>query len=82
MNLFAAFKGMLSTVIFDGTWLVPDFGWNITSVFFRLIVNANRWFALALMILFISLIECAMSAQSSPNSRSRTSSSVVLVLAF
>ena len=31
------------------------------------------------MLLFISLIECAMSAQSSVNSRSRTSSYVVLV---
>ena len=63
---------------------MPDFGLNITSVFFRLIVSSNRWVALAKesVILFMSLIECAMSAQSSANSRSRTTSYVILVLAF
>ena len=63
---------------------MPGFGWSITSVFFRLIVSPNRRAALAKesVILFISLIECAMSAQSSANSRSQTSSSVGLVLAF
>ena len=78
------FKGMLSIVIFGGTWLVPGFGWNITFVFFRLIVSRNWWAALAkeLVILFMLLIECAMRAQSSTNSRSQTSSSVVLVLTF
>ena len=63
---------------------MPGFSWNITSVFFGLIVGPNRRAALAKgsVILFVSLIECAMSAQSSANSRSRTSSSVILVLAF
>ena len=57
---------------------MPGFGWNIISIFFRLIASPNRRAALAKesMILFISLIECAMSAQSSANSRSRTSSSL------
>ena len=60
---------------------MSGFDWNITSVFFRLIVSSNRRaaFAKESVVLFISLIECAMSAQSSANSRSRTSSSVVLV---
>ena len=84
MNLSTTFKGTLSIVIFVATWLLPGFGWNITSVFFRLTVSPNRRAALGkeYVILFISLIECAMSAQSSANSRSRTSSYVVLVLAF
>ena len=84
MNLSTTFKGTLSIVIFGGTWLVLGFGWNITSVFFRLIVSPNRWAALAKesVILFMSLIECAMSAQSSANSRPRASSYVVMILAF
>ena len=83
MNLSTTFKGTLSILIFAGTWLVPGFGWNIT-VFFRLNVSPNQRAALAeeSVILFILLIECAMSAQSSANNRSRTRSSVVLVLAF
>ena len=60
---------------------MSGFDWNITSVFFRLIVSPNRRgaFAKESVVLFISLIECAVSAQSSANSRSRTSSYVVLV---
>ena len=71
-------------VIFGVTLLVIGFGWNITSVYLRLIVSPNRRAVLAKesVILFLSLVECAMSAQSSANSRSRTSSSVILVLAF
>ena len=78
------FKWTLSIVIFGGTWLVPGFGWNITSVYFRLIVSPNSRVALAKesVMLFISLIVCAISAQSSANSRPRISSYVVLVLAF
>ena len=66
MDLFTTFKRTLSIVIFGGTWLVPGFGWNITSVFFRLIMSPNRQAALAKesVILFILLIECALSAQS------------------
>ena len=30
---------MLPIVIFGGIWLVPGFGWNISSVFLRLIVS-------------------------------------------
>ena len=84
VNLSTTFKGTLSIVIVRGTWLVPGCGWNITFVFFSLIVSPNRRAALAKesVILFISLIECAMSAQSSANSRSRTSNYVVLALAF
>ena len=63
---------------------MPGFGWTITSASFRLIVSQNWQAAITKesVILFISLVECAMSAQSSANSRSWTSSSVVLVLAF
>ena len=63
---------------------MSGFGWNITFVFLRLILSLSRRAALAKesVILFMSLIECAMSAQSSANSRSRTSSSVILILAF
>ena len=62
--------------------MVPWFWLDITSVFFRMIVSPNRRAALAKesVILFISLIECAVIVLSSANSRSRTSSSVVLVL--
>ena len=78
-------KDTLSIVIFDGRLVAClGFGWIITSFFFRLIVSPNRRAALAKesVILFISLIECAMSAQSSANSRYRRSSSVIFVLAF
>ena len=63
---------------------MPGFGWNLTSVFFRLIVSPNRRAALAKesVILLILLIEWATSAQSSANTSSRTSSCVILVLAF
>ena len=56
--------------------------WLEHDVFFRLTVSPNWEAALESVILFISLIECAMNAQSSANSRFRTSGSVVLVLAF
>ena len=85
MNLSTTFKGTLLIVIFGGTWLVPRFGWSITSIFFRLIVvSPNRRAAYAnesSVILFMSLIECAMSALSSANRKSRKSSSVIFVLA-
>ena len=46
-SIIAFSDNVLSIVIFGGTWLVPGFGWNITSVFFRLIVSPNRRAALA-----------------------------------
>ena len=50
-------KGTLSIVIFDGTWMVTGFGWNITSVFFRLIVSPNRWAALTKELVILTVVD-------------------------
>ena len=79
---------MLSSIIAFSDNVLPilvnlstTFGWNITSVFFRRIVNPNRRAALAKesVILFISLIECAMSGQSSDGSLSSYASILPLM---
>ena len=66
---------MVSSTLMSSSMVVVEFGWNITSVFFMLILRPNFDDALAnaSTILWISSAEWAISALSSEKSSSLTS---------
>ena len=74
VNYFTGFS-VVSSTLMSSSMVVVEFGWNITSVFFMLILRPNFDDALAnaSTILWISSAEWAISALSSAKSSSLTS---------
>ena len=80
VNSFTGFS-MVSATLMSSSIVTVEFGWNITSVFFMLILRPNFDDALAnaSTILWISSAEWAISALLSTKSSSLTSIFVVFV---